>query len=158
MALLMKPEPFSTEFDRLFNQLFDRNEAARRWVPPMDLVEHDDHFVLRADLPGMTEADVNSELRDSTLTLSGERRAEHEDRQAGYYRLERQFGKFSRALSLPDGINPDAIEANFVSGVLEVKIPKPEERKPRRIEIKAAHANGNGNGKPATLEGSATEH
>ncbi len=156
MALLMKPEPFSTEFDRLFNQLFDRNEAARRWVPPMDLVEYDDHFTLRADLPGMGEADVNIEVRDNTLTLSGERRAEHEDRQGGFYRLERQFGKFSRALSLPDGINADAIEAKFADGVLEVWIPKPEERKPRKIEIKAGHAS-NGNGKPATLEGSATD-
>jgi len=153
MALLMKPEPFTTEFDRLFNQLFDRNEAARRWVPAMDLVESEDHFTLRADLPGMSEADVSIEVRDNTLTLSGERQAEQEDRQRGYYRLERQFGKFSRALSLPEGINADAIEANFANGVLEVRIPKPEERKPRRIEIKAT----DGNGKPNTLEGSATE-
>ena len=149
MALLMKPEPFTTEFDRLFNQLFDRNETARRWVPAMDLVEGDDHFTLRADLPGMTEADVNIEVRDNTLTLSGERKTEHEDRQRGYFRLERQFGKFSRALSLPEGVNPDAIEAKFDHGVLEVWIPKPDERKPRRIEIKAA----NGNGKPPTIEG-----
>src|SRR3954447_1991428 len=156
MALLMKPEPFATEFDRLFNQLFDRNDAARRWVPAMDLVEYEDQFVLRADLPGMVESDVNIEVRDNTLTLSGERRAEHEDRQGGFYRLERQFGKFSRGLSLPDGINADAIEANFSQGVLEVRIPKPEERKPRRIEIKASQTNGNG--RPATLEGSATEH
>ena len=156
MALLMKPEPFASEFDRLFNQLFDRNESARRWVPAMDLVEHDDHFVLRADLPGMTEGDVSIEVRDNTLTLSGERKAEHEDRQRGYYRLERQFGKFSRALTLPEGVNADAIEANFDHGVLEVKIPKPEERKPRKIEIKATNGNGNGNGKH-TLEGTATE-
>jgi HSP20 family protein len=154
MALLMKPEPFSTEFDRLFNQLFDRNEAARRWVPAMDLVENDDHFVLRADLPGMTEADISIEVRDNTLTLAGERKAEHEERQRGYYRLERQFGKFSRALSLPEGVNADAIEAHFTSGVLEVRIPKPEERKPRRISISAS---GNGNGQPAAVEGSATE-
>src|SRR5215217_6603644 len=79
MALLMKPEPFSTEFDRLFNQLFDRSEAARRWVPAMDLVEHDDHFVMRADLPGMSEGDVSIEVRDNTLTLTGERQAEHEE-------------------------------------------------------------------------------
>ena len=154
MALLMKPEPFTTEFDRLFNQLFDRNEAARRWVPAMDLVEYDDHFVLRADLPGMGEDDVSIEVRDNTLTLSGERKAEHEDRQRGYYRLERQFGKFSRALTLPEGINADAIEASFDHGVLEVWIPKPEERKPRRIAIKST---GSGNGKPQTLEGTATE-
>ena len=135
MALLMKPEPFATEFDRLFNQLFDRNEAARRWVPAMDLVEHDDHFVLRADLPGMVEDDVSIEVRDNTLRISGERKAEHEQRERGWYRVERQFGKFSRALTLPEGVNADAIEANFDHGVLEVRIPKPEERKPRRIEI-----------------------
>src|SRR4051794_40736606 len=159
MALLMKPEPFATDFDRLFNQLFDRNQAAaQRWVPAMDLVEHDDHFTLRADLPGMREEDVSIEVRDNTLTLSGERKAEHEDRQRGYYRLERQFGKFSRALSLPEGVNADVIEAKFDHGVLEVVIPKPEERKPRRIEIKAGvNGNGNGDGKPPTLEGSATE-
>ena len=153
MALLMKPEPFSTEFDRLFNQLFDRTSEARRWVPAMDLVEYDDHFVLRADLPGMSEGDVSIEVRDNALTLSGERRAEHEERQRGWYRVERQFGKFSRALSLPEGVNADAIEANFADGVLTVRIPKPEERKPRRIEIKGSH----GNGKPETLEGSAAE-
>src|SRR3954465_6898151 len=156
MALLMKPEPFSTEFDRLFNQLFDRTEAARRWVPAMDLVENDDHFVLRADLPGMSEGDVSIEVRDNTLTLSGERKAEHEERQRGYYRLERQSGKFSRALSLPEGVNADAIEAKFDHGVLEVVIPKPEERKPPNREIKAG-VNGNGNATPHTLEGSATE-
>ena len=154
MTLLMKPEPFATDFDRLFNTLFARPEA-ERWTPAMDLVEHEDHFVLRADLPGMTEGDVNLEVRDSTLRISGERKAEHEQRERGWYRVERQFGKFSRALTLPEGINADAIEANFVHGVLEVRIPKPEERKPRRIEIKAT--DGNGNGKPAAIEGSANE-
>ena len=152
MALLMKPEPFATDFDRLFNTLFARPEH-ERWTPAMDLVEHEDHFVLRADLPGMTEGDVNLEVRDNTLRISGERKAEHEQRERGWYRVERQFGKFSRALTLPEGINADAIEANFVHGVLEVRIPKPEERKPRRIEIKAT----NGNGKPAAIEGSASE-
>src|SRR5919202_1713071 len=142
MALLMKPEPFSTEFDRLFNQLFDRNEAARRWVPPMDLIESDDHFVLRADLPGMTEGDVSIEVRDNTLTRPGGPPGRPGARQRGYYRLERQFGKFSRALSLPEGVNADAIDAHFDHGVLEVRIPKPEERKPRRIEIKATESNG----------------
>src|SRR3954470_1811478 len=150
MALLMKPEPFSTEFDRLFNTFFDRSAAeARSWMPAMDLVEAEDHFLLRADLPGLREDDVNIEVRDNTLRISGERKAEHEQRERGWYRLERQFGKFSRALTLPEGINADTIEASFDHGVLEVKIPKPEERKPRRIEIKAA----NGNGRPPTIEG-----
>ena len=155
MALLMKPEPFGTDFDRLFNTLFDRSAEARSWTPAMDLVEAEDHFLLRADLPGLREEDVNIEVRDNTLRISGERKAEHEQRERGWYRLERQFGKFSRALTLPEGVNAESIEASFDHGVLEVRIPKPEERKPRRIEIKAAKG---GNGKPATLEGSATEH
>jgi HSP20 family protein len=157
MALLMRPEPLAADFDRLFSTLFDRtSNVPQRWVPPMDLVEHDDHFLLRADLPGLSEADVNIELNDGALTISGERKAEHKQQERGFYRLERQFGSFSRTLTLPDGIDGEAIKASFVNGVLEVWIPKPEERKPRRIPIGGTTAEGNGNGH-ATLEGSATE-
>jgi HSP20 family protein len=157
MALVMRPEPLTADFDRLFTTLFDRNnQAAQRWVPAMDLVEHEDHFRLRADLPGLTEDDVSIELNDGSLTVSGERKAEHDQRERGFYRLERQFGRFSRTLTLPDGIDGDQIKASFTNGVLEVWIPKPEERKPRRIPIGAAGENGNGPGH-ATLEGSATE-
>lgn len=91
----------------------------------MDLVETGKHFVLRADLPGLSETDVKVELQDSVLTVSGERRAEHEDRGEGYHRIERATGFFSRALTLPDGIDPDGIEAHFRDGVLEVRVPKP---------------------------------
>lgn len=143
MTLLMKPEPFSGDLHRLFDTLFeDRSSAARqRWMPAMDLVEADDHFVLKADLPGMAEEDVSIEVRDNALTISGERKAEHEKRERGWYRVERSFGSFSRSLSLPDGIDPDAIAASFDRGVLTVAIPKPEQRKPRRIQI-----GGNDNG------------
>src|ERR687889_1062973 len=134
MTLLMKPEPFSSDFNRLFNTLFDENRA-QRWVPPMDLVEADDHFLLKADLPGLGEEDVSIELRDNALTISGERKSEHETRERGWYRVERSFGRFSRSLTLPEGVDADAITANFHNGVLEVRIPKPEERKPRRVEI-----------------------
>lgn len=153
MALLMRPEPFSQEVNRLFNTLFGDVDtgAARRWVPAMDLVEADDHFVLKADLPGLSEDDVNVEVRDNVLTISGERRAEHESNDRGWVRVERSFGHFSRSLTLPEHVDADAITAGFENGVLEVRVPKPEERKPRRIQI------GSGNGKPATLEGSATE-
>ena len=156
MALLMKPEPFSREIDRVFDAFFGQNEQqARRWVPPMDLVEAEDHFVLKADLPGLTEGDVNIEVQDGSLTISGERRAEHEQRERGFYRIERAFGAFNRSLTLPDGVDPDRIEASFSHGVLQVRIPKPEERKPRRIEISSDHTKGNG--QPAAVEGSATE-
>jgi HSP20 family protein len=128
------------EMNRLFNTVFDApspggNGALRRWMPAMDLVESGDHFVLRADLPGLSEEDVRIELEDQTLIISGERKAEHEDGKEGYYRLERAFGSFSRTLQLPKGIDPEAVTARFDRGVLEVRIPKPEERKPRRIEI-----------------------
>jgi HSP20 family protein len=151
MALLVKPEPFTREIDRVFDAFFGQTDQGRRWVPPMDLVEADDHFVLKADLPGLAEGDVNLEVQDGTLTISGERKAEHEQREKGWYRIERSFGSFSRSLTLPDGVDPDRIDASFSDGVLEVRIPKPEERKPRRISI------SNGNSKPAEVEGSATE-
>jgi len=155
MALLMKPEPFSREIDRVFDAFFGQTDQARRWVPPIDLVEAEDHFVLRADLPGLSEGDVNIEVQDGTLTISGERGAEHEQREKGWYRIERSFGRFSRSLSLPDGVDPDGIQASFSHGVLEVRIPKPEERKPRRIAISSS--SGDGNGQPAAVEGSAKE-
>jgi HSP20 family protein len=147
---IVRWEPFrefttlQNEMNRLFNTVFDApapgngGSTMRRWMPAMDLVETEDHFVLRADLPGMKEDDVKIELEDGTLTVSGERKAEHESKNEGYYRVERAFGSFSRSLTLPQGIDPEAVTAKFDSGVLEVRIPKPEQRKPRRIEIGAA--------------------
>jgi HSP20 family protein len=104
-------------------------------MPPMDLVETGDHFVLRADLPGMSQDDVKIELEDTTLTVSGERRSETETGEQGFHRVERAFGAFARTLTLPPGIDPESVTASFDRGVLEIRIPKPEERKPRRIEI-----------------------
>jgi HSP20 family protein len=156
MSVLVRPEPFSTEFTRLFNSLWDAPAASSRWIPEMDLVESEDHYLLKADLPGMKQEDVAIEFNDGTLTISGERKAEYERKEKGFFRLERSFGKFSRSLTLPEGVDPDRIEASFHDGVLDVRIPKPEQRKPRRIEV-AWNENGNGNGKPATIEGSSTE-
>ena len=153
MALLVKPEPFTREIDRVFDAFFGQSDQGRRWVPPMDLVEAENHFVLKADLPGLSEGDVNIEVQDGALSISGERKAQHEEREKGWYRIERSFGSFSRSLTLPDGVDPDRIQASFSHGVLEVRIPKPEERKPRRISISTS----NGNGNAAEVEGTATE-
>ena len=130
-----------SEMNRLFNTAFDTpqgNAPARRWAPPMDLLETDEHFVLRADLPGVSEEDVSIELEDTVLTVSGERKAEHEANGEGFHRVERSFGRFSRSLTLPKGVDAEAVSAAFDHGVLEVRIPKPAERKPRRISIGAA--------------------
>jgi HSP20 family protein len=128
------------EMNRLFGTVFDAPASGnggtlRRWMPAMDLIETTDHFVLRADLPGMSEEDVNIEVEDRVLTVSGERKAEHTDSKEGYFRVERAFGSFSRSLTLPEGVNPEAVSASFDRGVLEVEIPKPEQRKPRKISI-----------------------
>jgi HSP20 family protein len=153
MALVVNPQPFSRDVDRLFDAFFGGERESRRWVPQMDLVEAEDHFVLKADLPGLDEGDVAIEVQDGTLTISGERKAEHESHERGWYRIERSFGSFSRSLTLPDRVDPDGISASFNRGVLEVRIPKPEEHKPRRVQIKAGRENGD---TPA-VEGSAKE-
>jgi len=129
------------EMNRLFGTVFDapapggNGGTLRRWMPAMDLVETEDHFVLRADLPGLAEGDVNIEVEDNVLTVSGERKAEHETTKEGYHRVERAFGSFSRSLTLPEGVDADAVTASFDRGVLEIRIPKPEQRKPRKISI-----------------------
>jgi HSP20 family protein len=130
------------EMNRLFNTFFDQpgptsrgGLPGRRWIPAMDLVETGDQYVLRADLPGLSDEDVSIQLQDNVLTISGERKTEHETQQEGYYRLERAFGGFSRSLTLPEGVNPDAVQAHFDRGVLEVRIPKPEQKKPRQVQI-----------------------
>jgi HSP20 family protein len=135
-------QTMQNEMNRLFNTFFDSPQTGnggqtplRRWIPAMDVVETDDHFVLRADLPGLSEKDINIELEDSVLTISGERKAEHEQRNEGYYRVERASGSFSRSLTLPEGVNAEGIQAHFDKGVLEVRIPKPEQQKPRKVQI-----------------------
>jgi HSP20 family protein len=138
-------DSLQSEFNRLFDSFIGNGRSevrARRWVPAVDLVETDESLVLRADLPGLEKDDVAIEVKDSVLTLSGERRAEHEDKAEGYYRVERSFGRFSRSLTLPQGVEPDSIDAQFTDGVLEIRIPKPEERKPHRVAIGAGSVNG----------------
>ena len=145
-----------TDMNRLFNSFFDtptagNGGAARRWIPAMDVVETDEHFVLKADLPGLAEDDVHVEVEDNVLTVSGERKAEHESRKEGYYRVERSYGVFTRTLTLPEGVDGDSIKASFDKGVLEVRIPKPEQRKPRKVAISTT------GGAAKTIEGSETE-
>jgi HSP20 family protein len=96
----------------------------------------------------LSEDDVAIEVQDNVLTISGSREAEHERTEKGWYRLERSYGSFSRSLTLPEGVDADKVEASFDRGVLEIHVPKPEERKPRRISIGAASGNGH-----KTIEG-----
>ncbi len=145
-----------TEMNRLFSTFFDSPSSTtaapggptgpRRWYPAMDLVEGEEHFVLRVDLPGLSEDDVKIEVEKDTLVVAGERKETHEHKREGFYRLERSMGAFARSISLPVGIDADQVTASFDRGVLEVRIPKPEQRKPRRVEIAVG-------GEQRTLEG-----
>ena len=138
------------EMNRLFNTVFDTpapgngGATMRRWMPAMDLVETDDAYVLRADLPGLDEKDVSIEFEDNVLTISGERKSEHESKSEGYHRVERAFGAFSRSLTLPQGVDAEKVEANFDKGVLEVRIPKPAEARPTRVQIGKGTVEGSG--------------
>jgi HSP20 family protein len=135
------------DMNRLFDRFFEGrapNGGSRRWIPAMDLVETEDHLVLRGDLPGMSEDDVNIEIKDGVLTVSGERKAESEEKREGYHRIERAFGSFSRSLNLPQGIDPEKVDAHFDNGVLEVRIPKPAEAKSTRVQIDKGAVEGSG--------------
>lgn len=148
---LREMDSLQSDVNRLFDRFFEGRtpgdgSTTRRWTPAMDLVETEGDLVLRADLPGMTEDDVEIEIKDGVLTVSGERRAEHEEKSEGYHRVERAFGQFSRSLTLPQGTDASKVDASFDNGVLEVRVPKPEESKPTRVQI------GTG-----SVEGTATE-
>ena len=150
-------ESLQSDMNRLFDGFFGpraNGSGARRWLPAMDLVEVEGDLVLRADLPGVKEDDVAIEIRDNVLTISGQRSAEHEDRREGYHRVERAFGSFARSVTLPKGVDADAVTASFDRGVLEVRVPKPEERKPKRVEISTG---GRRAEEPKAVETTATE-
>jgi HSP20 family protein len=145
------------EMNRLFNSFFDQprgtgtTEAPRsRWVPPMDLLESANHFLLTLDLPGLDERDVALTFQGGVLTISGQRALAH-DAHEGYLLLERPYGAFSRSLTLPGGVDPDRLQAHFDAGVLSVIIPKPERSKPRKVNIGSAAGT-----EPAPIEGAET--
>jgi HSP20 family protein len=148
------------DMNRLFDTVFGRRDAAqtsgaRRWVPAMDLAETDEQLVLRADLPGLDRDDIEIEVKDNVLTISGERKAEHQRSGEGFHRIERSFGRFSRSLGLPRGIDATSVTASFENGVLEVRMPKPQERKATRIEIATeaqAHEDGAQEAESQTVE------
>jgi HSP20 family protein len=116
------------------------NGTSSTWLPAVDVWETENELVLSFDLPGVPEDGIAVELDDNVLTVSGERERTSEHSSERFYRFERRFGSFSRSVTLPQGVQEDAIEARYQNGVLEVRVPKPEEPKPKRIRIGAAEA------------------
>lgn len=131
------------EMNRLFSRAVgDGSGATSNWTPPVDIFETDSEIVLRAELPGLKPDDIDIEVDDNVLTLKGERRFEEKVEEGRYYRLERAYGRFQRSLTLPQGVKPDEISAQFENGVLSVRVPKADEVKPRKITVAAGSGNG----------------
>ena len=131
------------EFDRLFEGFFpsrttNNDEAldSAVWAPRADLTETEDAYFIHLDLPGLQKDDVEINIHDGTLSISGERRHEETEKDRTFVRVERSYGRFYRAFSLPQTINVQSIEATFEDGVLSIHVPKTEELKPRRIDIR----------------------
>jgi HSP20 family protein len=111
------------------------NGQSSTWLPAVDVWETENELVLSFDLPGIPEDKIAVELDDNVLTVSGERERTQEHTNERFYRFERRFGSFSRSVTLPAGVSESDITANYKDGVLEVRVPKPEEQKPKRIQV-----------------------
>ena len=118
-------------------RLGSRQNETADWSPQVEAFRRGDNFVIRADLPGMKKDDVKVEVENNLLTISGERTDEHEENREGFYRSERSYGQFYRAIPLPEGVNADQCEASFKDGVLEVSVKAPQQReKSKQIPIR----------------------
>ena len=142
MATLVRWEPFrelatlQNEMSRLMNSLGEGNgQSTQGWVPTADVWETDDEVVYAFDLPGIPEDKISVELEDGALTITGERERENRVEDGRYFRFERRFGTFTRTIGLPQGVNEDAVSAKYEHGVLEVHVRKPEQPKPRKIQV-----------------------
>jgi HSP20 family protein len=125
------------DMDRVFENALGRGLGERAWAPEVETFRRDDKLVVRADLPGMKKEDVNVEVNEGVLAISGERCDEREDKRDDFYRSERSYGQFYRAIPLPEGVSADQCEATFKDGVLEVTLPAPRaETKGRKIQVR----------------------
>ena len=129
--------------NRLFEDSFPAQRASANeplpgeWQPVVDVFDTEDAILVQAELPGLKKEDISIEVKENVLTLKGERNEDKEVKAENYYRRERCFGRFQRSFNLPAAVDPEKIVASYKDGVLKVKITKPEEKKPKQIEIKS---------------------
>src|SRR6266542_2958297 len=142
MATLVRWDPvrevaaLQNEMGRLFGMLREGNgQAARSWVPALDVWENDNEMVYAFDLPGIPEDKISIEFEDGSLTVSAERERKQEVSQDRFYRFERRYGSFTRSIGLPQGVTEKDIRADYNDGVLELHVTKPKAPEPRKIQI-----------------------
>ena len=130
------------EINKMFDSFFrgsageDGFMTASAWTPAADIAEHDDAYVVKAELPGITKEDVKITVQDNVLTIRGEKKQESESKGSSYHRVERTYGSFQRSFTLPTSVKSDKIDAAFKDGILSITMPKAEEAKPKQIEVK----------------------
>jgi HSP20 family protein len=127
---------------RLFEEFFSdfpfsgsMFEDGDRWTPSVDIMEKEGNLILRAELPGLSEKQIELKLEGNTLTLKGERKMENEDKKGTYHRVESSYGSFTRSFRLPDTVDTNKIHADYKNGILTVTIPQKSEVKPREIPV-----------------------
>lgn len=126
-------EDLRGRIDRMSTDI--ENGEARRWNLALDVIERDDKYVLRANIPGIKPDEVKIEVEDDVLTVSGEHEESEEERKGNYVRRERRYGSFSRSVTLPKGVTADEVEARIQDGVVEVSIPKPQKEERKAVTI-----------------------
>lgn len=143
---------FEDQFNRLWRGLADGRQRQESWFPAVDVYDTKDAVVLKAELAGMNPDDIQIEVEDNVLTIKGERKFEEKVEDERYYRVERRFGSFQRSLALPQGVKSEDIAANYEDGILEVRVPKAEEEKPKKISVSARKTVEGGTGEGAAQE------
>jgi HSP20 family protein len=134
---------FQDEMNRMFDQFFrggngeEAGWGVRTWAPPVDIYETDDALILKAELPGISKDDVSVEVHQNTLMLRGERKPTADVPADRYHRTERAYGTFQRSFMLPTLVDQEHVQATYHDGVLELKLPKSEAAKPKRIAIQS---------------------
>jgi HSP20 family protein len=113
----------------------DEDLVSGTWVPPVDVAETQEKILVRAELPGMKQEDIQIEFENGLLTLRGDRKLDKQETGVTYHRVERVYGNFSRTFTLPRTVDPERISASYRDGVLEIEVPKKEEAKPKQIKI-----------------------
>jgi HSP20 family protein len=129
------------EINRMFDDFFrsDRDDTsllASTWKPAVDIVEEDEAYVAKVELPGVNKDDVKITMQDNILTIRGEKKEEKKGKEGNAHRVERYYGSFQRSFSLPTSVKNDRIEAEYRDGILTINMPKAEEAKPKQIEVK----------------------
>jgi HSP20 family protein len=144
MATLVRWEPFreiaalQNEMSRFMNGLLEGNgRAAQSWVPALDVWETETDIVYALDLPGISEDKISVELDDGAVTITAERERTQEETEERFYRFERRYGTFARTFGVPQGVTEQDVKADYKDGVLEVHVTKPEQPKPKRIQVGA---------------------